>query len=187
MQSAANPKFKIQNPTPMKSQILILFLLFSTAIFAQTTPDASTKEFKITGKVKSEKTISLSDLKNYKNVELNDINVSCSPRKEDKAKTVKGVLVKDILDSVAFEYEYSRLLGQYYFLFVAGDGYKIVFSFNEVYNTEIGNNLYIVTEIDGKDALESSNKVLLLSTKDIKGGSRNVRWLKKVVVCDGGI
>jgi hypothetical protein len=87
---------------------------------------------------------------------------------------------------VAFEYEYSRLLGQYYFLFEASDGYKIVFSFNEVYNTEIGNNLYIVTEIDGKDASETTNKVLLLSTKDIKGGSRNVRWLSKILVCDGG-
>jgi hypothetical protein len=172
----------------MKSKALFffLFLLFSTTIFAQTTIDASTREFKVTGKVKAEKIISLSELKSYKNIELQDINVSCSPRKEDKAKAVKGVLVKTILDSVAFEYEYSRLLGQYYFLFVANDGYKIVFSFNEVYNTEIGNNLYIVTEIDGKDASETSNKVLLLSTKDIKGGSRNVRWLSKIVVCDGG-
>lgn len=172
----------------MKSKVLFffLFLLFSTTIFAQTTSDASTKEFKITGKVKAEKTITLSDLKNYKGIELQDINVSCSPRKEDKAKAVKAVLVKSILDSVAFDYEYSRLLGQYYFLFVASDGYKIVFSFNEVYNTEIGNNLYIVTEIDGKDASESTNKVLLLSTKDIKSGSRNVRWLSKIVVCDGG-
>ena len=171
----------------MKSKVLFfLFVLFSTTIFAQTAPDASTKEFKITGKVKTEKTITLSELKKYKNVELQDINVSCTPRKEDKAKMVKGVLVKNILDSVAFDYEYSRLLGQYYFLFAASDGYKIVFSFNEVYNTEIGNNLYIVTEIDGKEATETTNKILLLSTKDIKGGSRNVRWLSKIVVCDGG-
>lgn len=140
----------------------------------------------ITGKVMAEKAITLSDLKNYNNIELQDINVSCTPRKEDKAKAVKGVLVKSILDSVAFQYEYSRQLGQYYFLFVASDGYKIVFSFNEVYNTEIGNNLYIVTEIDGKEAGETSNKTLLLSTKDIKGGSRNVRWLSKIVICDGG-
>jgi hypothetical protein len=170
----------------MKSKILFIFLFLSSSLFAQTTPDASTKEFKITGKVKAEKVVSLSDLKSYKSVELQDINVSCTPRKEDKAKAVKGVLVKSILDSVAFDYEYSRLLGQYYFLFVASDGYKIVFSFNEVYNTEIGNNLYIVTEIDGKEAAETSNKILLLSTKDIKGGSRNVRWLSKIVVCDGG-
>jgi hypothetical protein len=170
----------------MKIKILFLLLFISSTLYAQTPTDASTNEFKISGKVKTEKVVSLSDLKSYKSVELQDINVSCSPRKEDKAKAVKGVLVKNILDSVAFDYEYSRLLGQYYFLFVASDGYKIVFSFNEIYNTEIGNNLYIVTEIDGKDASETSNKVLLLSTKDIKGGSRNVRWLSKIVVCDGG-
>jgi hypothetical protein len=170
----------------MKIKILFLLLFISSSLYAQTPTDASTKEFRIVGKVKTEKVVSLSDLKSYKSVDLQDINVSCSPRKEDKAKAVKGVLVKNILDSVAFDYEYSRLLGQYYFLFVASDGYKIVFSFNEIYNTEIGNNLYIVTEIDGKDASESTNKVLLLSTKDIKSGSRNVRWLSKIVVCDGG-
>lgn len=93
------------------------------------------------------------------------------------------VLLKNILDSVAFQYEKSRMLNYYYFLFVASYGYKIVFSFNEIYNTETGNNLYIVTEMDGKKIQEMDNRILLLTTKDIKGGPRNMKSLSKIVVC----
>lgn len=166
--------------------LFLLPLFFSLTLFAQTPIDASTIEFKITGKVKAEKIITLADLKNYNAVELQNINISCSPRREDKAKLVKGVLLKDLLDSVSIQCEKSHMLGQYYFLFVAQDGYKLVFSFNEINNTEIGNNLYVVTEIDGKDIQSMNNKILILSTKDIKGGSRNMKWLSKIVVCDGG-
>ena len=98
-------------------------------------------------------------------------------------KTLKGVLLKNILDSVRFDYEKSNFLNRYYFLFVAADGYKTVFSFNEVYNTEVGNSLYIVTEIGGKNVQDVSNRVLMLSTKDIKSGGRNMKWLTRIVVC----
>jgi len=125
----------------------------------------------------------LADLQLYPTIKLNDINTSCSPRKEEKAKSVKVVLLKNILDSVVFQYKRPRMLNQYYFLFVASDDYKIVFSFNEIYNTEIGNNLYIVIEMDGKKIQEMDNRILLLSTKDIKGGARNIKSLSKIVVC----
>ncbi|MSQ79199.1 MAG: hypothetical protein EXR21_05940 [Flavobacteriaceae bacterium] len=128
----------------------ILLLIFTITGLCTQAQTEATNEFKINGKVKTEKTISLADLQRYPTIELTDINTSCSPKKEEKAKSVKVVLLKNILDSVAFQYEKSRMLNYYYFLFVASDGYKIVFSFNEIYNTETGNNLYIVTEMDGK-------------------------------------
>ena len=167
----------------MKKISLIILVLFTQYLYAQNPDESITKEFKITGKVKKEKIITLADLKKYPMIELNDINTSCSPRKEDKAKSVKVVLLKNILDSVAFQYDKPRMLNQYYFLFVASDGYSMVFSFNEIYNTEIGNNLYIVTEMEGKDLKEMDRRILILTTKDIKSGTRNMKWLSKIVVC----
>ncbi|MFM2359046.1 MAG: hypothetical protein RLY16_1039, partial [Bacteroidota bacterium] len=61
---------------------------------------------------------------------------------------------------------------------------KIVFSYNEIFNTEVGNNLYLVTEMDGVKIEAMDSRILLLSTKDIKGGSRNVKGLSKVVVAN---
>ena len=59
----------------------------------------------------------------------------------------------------------------------------MVFSFNEIYNTETGKNLYVVTEIEGNKIADLDNSILLLTTKDFRGGSRNMKWLSKIVVC----
>lgn len=167
----------------MKQIAIIFFMFLTIPVFAQEKQTAATNAFAITGKVKNEKIITLSALQQYPSIELNDVNISCSPRKEDKVKSVKAVLVKTILDSVAFQYEKPRMLNQYYFLFEASDGYKMVFSFNEIYNTEIGNNLYIVTNLQGIELKEMDNRILILTTKDIKSGTRNMKWLSKIVVC----
>lgn len=162
--------------------VCILVLIFAWLNVLAQPVSETTNEFRITGKVKNEKTISLNDLIHYKTIELKDVNVSCSPKKEDKVKSAKAVLLRDILDSVAFDYEKSWLLNEFYFLFVAADGYKVVFSFNEIYNTEIGNNLYVVTEMEGKKMSEMENRILVLTTKDIKAGPRNMKWLSEIVV-----
>lgn len=162
----------------MKKHFLFFFVLLAQQISAQT----STTQFTITGKVKSEKTISLSDLQQRKTTELKNVNVSCSPKKEDRADKVKVVLLKDVLDSVAYDYQSKKELNEFYFVFEASDGYRILFSFNEIYNTEVGSNLFVVTELDGKKAGEMENGILILSTKDIKQGSRNMKWLKKIIV-----
>ena len=53
----------------MRKLFFIILFFASQNIYAQTAVETS-NEFKITGKVKAEKTISLSDLHKYKTVEL---------------------------------------------------------------------------------------------------------------------
>lgn len=166
----------------MKKHLLLIFVFITQVLFAQK-PILLTDSFKITGLVKEEKTIYLSDFKKYPAIELNDVNVSCSPKQENRVSGIRAILLKSVLDSVSFKYEKSRTLNQYYFLFVASDGYKMVFSFNEIYNTEIGKNLFLVTEMEGKTISEMDNRILIITTKDIKGGSRNMKCLEKIVVC----
>ena len=163
--------------------LIFLISIFTTQLLSAQNAIQFTSEFKITGMVKKEKTISLSDLKQYPAIELNDVNVSCSPKQENRVSGINVVLLKNILDSVSFQYEKSRMLNQYYFLFVASDGYKMVFSFNEIYNTEIGKNLFLVTEMSGKPIADMDNRIMIITTKDFKGGSRNMKWLEKIIVC----
>lgn len=167
----------------MKINFSLLFCLLTRVVLSAQSSSQSTTEFVVTGKVKSEVHFSLKDLKKFTAVELNDVNTSCSPKVEEKMKSVKAILLKEVLDSVSFQYENRRMLNQYYFLFVAADGYKVVFSFNEIYNTDIGKNLFLIVETDGKSAEASDQKIQMLSIKDIKAGARNVKWLSKIVVC----
>ena len=114
----------------MKKLCFLIFVFFTQNLYSQNNSDTISNEFSISGKVKWEKVISLSDLEKYPTVSLKNVNISCSPRREDKAKLVKGVLLKNILDSVTFLHEKSKTLNQYYFLFIASDGYK---AFDEVF------------------------------------------------------
>ncbi|HKR06871.1 MAG TPA: hypothetical protein VJY62_19705 [Bacteroidia bacterium] len=166
----------------MRNISIVILFFIARITFAQTDIEP-TDAFKISGKVKNEKTIALADLKNYKSITLQNINTSCTAKQKEVAKEVKAVLLKDILDSVAFLYETPRMLNEFYFKFVASDGYTIVYSFNEIYNTETGNNMYIVTEKDGKVISEMENRILLLTTSDIKTGKRNIKGLANIIVC----
>ncbi|MFM2358528.1 MAG: hypothetical protein RLY16_521, partial [Bacteroidota bacterium] len=146
----------------MRKIFLLLLIFISYEGFAQTA-EKTTDLFTITGKVKSERTITVADLRTYPSIELHNINTSCSPKREEKTKSVKVVLFKNLLDSVKFEYDNTHKLGHFYFVFVAADGYKIVFSYNEIFNTEVGNNLYLVTEMDGVKIEAMDSRILLLS------------------------
>jgi tRNA U34 2-thiouridine synthase MnmA/TrmU len=97
-------------------------------------------------------------------------------------KNMKGVLLKTVLESIEFEYDKPKELNEFYFVFVATDGYKVVFSWNEIYNTEAGNNFYIVTELEGKKMKDMDQRMLFISTADLKSGRRYIKALEKIQV-----
>jgi hypothetical protein len=151
------------------------------AVFAQTSIPSSM--ILVTGKVKKERSFTLADIRSLQIQELGNLNTSCSPRRKEESKNVKVVLLRSLLDSVRFDAELPRMLNQYYFKFVATDGYTLVYSFNEIYNTETGNHLFVVVEKDGKSIEEIENRILILTTSDLKPGARNMKHLEKIVVC----
>lgn len=165
-----------------KRNLLQLLLLFSTQfLFGQNAFHSDT--LFVTGKVKTEWTFPIAKIREYKSELIGDVNTSCSSKKREDSKGVKGVLVKTLLDTVGFDYENRKMLNEFYFKFEAADGYTVVYSFNEIYNTETGNHLYIVTEMNGKEMGEIENRILLLTMNDLKTGNRNIKGLKRIVVC----
>jgi len=74
------------------------------------------------------------------------------------------------------------LLSEYYITCIAIDGYKVVFSWNEIFNTEIGNHILIAIEAGGLKAEAMPDRMLLFSAMDINTGRRFVKGLNKIVV-----
>ena len=70
----------------------------------------------------------------------------------------------------------------YYFTCIASDGYKVVFSWNELFNTATGNTVYIFTSKDHTsiDALDES--ILPISTAEFRTGRRYVKNLQSIIV-----
>ncbi len=161
--------------------ILALSILCSSAQAQRNVP--ATNEFKVTGDIKAERTFRISDIEKYRQADLGDISIK-NHKGEEKSliHKVKGVLLKSILDSVGISIDKPKELSEYYFIFIASDGYKNVYSWNEIFNSPIGDKLYILTGKDGKGMAEMDGHILVLSMADFNTGSRYLKGLATIEV-----
>ncbi|MBS1505662.1 MAG: TonB family protein [Bacteroidetes bacterium] len=161
----------------------ILFgFLFLTVLFVQAQVK-STSSFTIGGEVLSPVTVSLADLKKWKEVNVGDLVITNHlGEKKSEAKGLKGILLKEILQTAEIKSESPKVLSEYYFVFTATDGYKVVYSWNELFNTSVGESVFLITEKNGKPVTEMDDAMLVVSTKDFKTGRRNVKGLTSIAV-----
>jgi hypothetical protein len=97
-------------------------------------------------------------------------------------RNIEGVKMLSILERIKIKAEKPRELSECYLIFRASDGYAAVFSWNEIFNTEIGASLYIVTGADGKNLGDSADRILMISTKDFNTGRRHIKNLSSVEI-----
>ena len=130
-----------------------------------------TSAFTVSGEVFSPLTVSVMDLKKWKEVSIGDLVITNHlGEKKSEAKGLKGILLKEIIQTIEIKSESPKVLSEYYFVLVATDGYKVVYSWNELLNTSVGDSVYLVTEKNGKRITEMDDSILLVSTKDFKTG-----------------
>ena len=168
----------------MKSLIPALFLLLALAnVNAQENVVPPTSGFTVKGLVKNELTISISDLERDKQEELHDVVVR-NQRGEQKriAKSMKGILLKSILARAEIHAEKPKEYSGIYIVLIASDGYKNVYSWPELFNTDIGNHIYIVTSEDGQSMDQLPGRIQVMSLGDFHSGNRNLRGLTRIEV-----
>ncbi len=166
----------------MKSIIVLFFVIISCTTFAQNNA-TPTEKFSVEGRVKQKFTFSIADLDTFKIKALPDITITNHlGEKKHTITGLKGILLKDVLSKIEFDAENPKVLSEYYFEFVATDNYKIVFSWNEIYNTETGNNIYIVMEEDGKKIKDIPGRISIVTLTDFKTGRRHMSSIDKIIV-----
>jgi hypothetical protein len=167
----------------MKNFVFVFLLLSSCAVFAQEKYGATTHQFSISGKVKNPSVITMDTLQHYMSAVIGDIkvtdNTGAFKHKDDQ---LKGILLKDILSHTVFDTPSPKLLSAFYFTCVGSDGYKVVYSWNELYNTEVGNHVYILTEKNGVKADQLPESIQMTSMMDMKTGRRYLHNLDKIIV-----
>jgi hypothetical protein len=166
----------------MKNLLVILFLYTGVAFAQEKTEYKPTHQFTITGAIKKESVITMDSLNSYPLKDIGDIKVTdhLGNFKHGDEK-LKGVLLKDILlhsQLMATPHLYS----QFYFVCTGSDGYKVVYSWNELFNTEIGEHVYIVLEKNGKKIGDLPESLQMVSMLDQKTGRRYLHNLDKIIV-----
>ncbi len=164
----------------MHKFILLVFL--SASAFAQETAKP-TSSFSIGGKVNKTVTITPDSLKQYAVKEIGDLKVTNHLGEfKHEDDHLKGILLKDILSHTVFTVSNPKLLSQVYFTFSGADGYKVVYSWNELYNTPVGDHVFIVMEKNGIKAAQLPDAMQMVSMLDFKTGRRYLHYLSKITV-----
>ena len=142
-----------------------------------------TESFTIEGKVKKVVAVSLAELPSYEIHSVDSIVIKNHLNEtKNTLKNVKAVLLKDILEKVEIDVQNPKLLSEYYFNCIAADNYKVVFSWNEIFNTDLGKSIYILIGNDGRPTSALDDRIALISKYDHATGRRYVKGLKKIVV-----
>lgn len=169
----------------MRNMKIILSLLLTGCIgniYAQH-DIKPTEQLTIEGAVKTPFMFQLKDAGNYPSKKIDSVRITNHLKQpRHTIKDLRVISVKDILAKVELTEASPKLLSEFYFVFTGSDNYKVVFSWNEIFNTVTGNNLYIVVDMDGKTGTAVADRIALLSPMDEATGRRFVKGLAKIVV-----
>ncbi len=170
------------NFSAMKYCLLIGFVMKSTLMQAQHDIQ-TTSSVNVEGKVKKGFSFSLVELDAYKSISFDSVIIYNHLMEKKKVlKSIKGVLLKEVLMKIEIDISSPKLLSEFYFTCIAVDGYKVVYSWNEIFNSGIGNQAMIITEADGVKAKDRKDRIALLCPADIATGRRYVQGLQKIII-----
>lgn len=141
------------------------------------------KAIRIVGRVRQPLVVQAKELCQMPSEELNDLPIYCGTGDpKGSIGSCRGVLLEKVI-SMAEVIKAAHDDTKKMFIVVSGeDGYKVVFSWQEIFNTVIGGGVMILTEKNGRSLCEKDGELELVSAEDYFTGSRYVRRLRKIEV-----
>jgi hypothetical protein len=163
----------------------MLFFLLSVIVPGVSAQDMikPTMAFTVSGLIEKEILVSVTTLNNLATVKIDDLTITNHQGvTKSTARGLKGILLKDILKDLTYKAESPKIMSEFYFTFIASDGYKVVYSWNELFNSPTGNHIFVVTEKDGQALADVDDRILVITTTDYKTGRRHIKGLEKIMV-----
>jgi hypothetical protein len=165
--------------------IFMKYFLFCIGLLLCQAPEAQTisESFTVSGEVLKTETIDISKLSGYTQVHLDSLRIyTHDMQPKGLMKNINGVLLKDILSAISFNNENPKSLSEYYIECEATDGYIVLFSWNEIFNSETGKHVMIITSKNGTNASQLDDRVALITPTDQATGRRYVKWLNRIII-----
>lgn len=158
---------------------IVTILLFLTA----TLKAQHASSLQIKGDIAQPVTISFTDLNTYTVHEIKSLDILNHKMEFKKTlKNLKGVWLKDLLNQVKFNVSSPKELSMFYLVCTADDGYKVVYSWNELFNSTTEKNPMIITESDGVSALKKEDGISLVTPGDQATGRRYVKNISQIII-----
>ncbi|MFV0439578.1 MAG: sulfite oxidase-like oxidoreductase [Desulfopila sp.] len=138
---------------------------------------------RICGRVATPLQIDRAVLQTMDTIEANNLRLICgSGEPRETISHLSGVLLSDVINMAEVVIEDHNDTKKMYIIAASPDGYKAVFSWQEIFNSSVGEGVMIVLERDGKQLYQQGNAVDLVSSHDFLTGPRYVRQLESIEI-----
>lgn len=142
-----------------------------------------TTHVSVTGAVEHSLNLSVDDLRKFPPQQVGEVPLVCqSGANMGKLENFKGVLLRDILDKAKVKAPAHNDVKKMAVIASASDGYKVVFSWTEIFNSPNGEGVIVFFEKDGQPLTDDEGRIAMVSSKDTRTGPRHVKWLQGVEV-----
>lgn len=144
--------------------------------------DGDSSGFVVDGHVHRPRWFTMAELLCMDMVEESDLLHACGTGEpKGHIKHCRGVLLTDVLNVVDVRIADHNDTKKMYLRIASSDGYTTVFSWQELFNTQVGEGVMIVLERDGRK-LHAEGYADLFSSKDYLSGPRYVKRLTGIKV-----
>jgi DMSO/TMAO reductase YedYZ molybdopterin-dependent catalytic subunit len=93
-----------------------------------------------------------------------------------------GARLVDLLAEADIRRDAPHALRRSYVVATASDGYEVVFSWGELFNTPVGKDVIVAIEREGAPLRDGEGRFALISFADERLGPRHVKWLSRIEV-----
>lgn len=165
---------------PMLKMKYFLTFLFLSALSVKA---QESKEFTVEGELKKTMTVNLSSLAGFPSVKVDSITIyNHLMQRKSSIKNITAVPLKELLSGLEITSDSPKSLSEYYLVCTATDGYKVVLSWNEVFNSSSDNNILVLKSFDTEPQKAEKGNIALLVPADKATGRRFVKGLHKISI-----
>lgn len=167
----------------LKTRHLILFAFLTFITMGKAQNNYLSQQVSVSGEIQKPALITLANIQrfNVRQVSQKQNIVCASGEIKKEIKSFKGVLLREIIDSCHVALEKKKERGQFYVYVVASDGYKVIFSLNELLYGPAADQTWLIFEENGKPITEDGRFVVICNSDKITG-PRHVKWVEKIIV-----
>lgn len=136
----------------------------------------------ISGALKAALSLKVEDLKAFPVGQIETMTVTRRVGDQQVTSSVRGVRLTAVLERAGLaskdEHEWKHTV----VLATATDGYQVVFSWPELFNTDVGAGALLIFERDGQPLADREGQIALVSARDTRSGPRSVRSVARLDV-----
>ena len=139
--------------------------------------------FTIDGLVDEPRSFIIDELLQMDIIEEVDLLHACgSGEPKGRLDSCRGVLLTDIISMASVKISDHNDTKKMYIVVSSEDGYSTVFSWQELFNTSVGEGVIVILVRDGKKVYEDKGCVDIFSAKDFLTGPRYVKRVRNINV-----